>query len=191
MNTKIEDFIGVFDNAFPKDYCEHIIDVFEKADSAGFTTTRQVHENGVSKLLKDDSHVFTEYPLEHISAIDFFTNTLWEKIYPEYAAKFNVLKESGKHSNYVFKIQRTEIGQGYHTWHYESCDRNVSNRLLAWMLYLNDVPEGGETEFLYYPKRVKPQCGTFLLWPASFTHTHRGNPPISNTKYVVTGWIEF
>ena len=59
------------------------------------------------------------------------------------------------------------------------------------MLYLNDVKEGGETEFLYQHKRYQPKEGTLLIFPAGFTHTHRGNPPISNDKYIVTGWLEF
>jgi hypothetical protein len=59
------------------------------------------------------------------------------------------------------------------------------------MLYLNDVEDGGETEFLYQRMRVKPKQGTLLIWPAGFTHTHRGNPPLSNNKYVITGWSEF
>jgi hypothetical protein len=64
-------------------------------------------------------------------------------------------------------------------------------RLLAWSLYLNDVDEGGETEFLYQSMRIKPKMGTFVLWPAFFTHTHRGNPPLSGLKYIATGWVEF
>jgi len=67
----------------------------------------------------------------------------------------------------------------------------LSNRLLTRMVYLNDVEEGGETEFLYQSMRVKPKQGTLVIWPAAFTHTHRGNPPLSNSKYIVTGWTEF
>ena len=29
-----------------------------------------------------------------------------------------------------------------------------------------------------------------VIWPAYFTHLHRGNPPISNEKWIVTGWYE-
>jgi len=58
------------------------------------------------------------------------------------------------------------------------------------MLYLNDVEEGGETEFLYQKMRVKPTKGTILIWPADWTHTHRGNPPLSGDKYIYTGWME-
>ena len=76
-------------------------------------------------------------------------------------------------------------------WHSESSARGVCNRILAWTLYLNDVEEGGETEFIYQHLRIKPKVGTVIIWPAGFTHTHRGNPPISGDKYIITGWIEF
>jgi hypothetical protein len=59
------------------------------------------------------------------------------------------------------------------------------------MVYLNDIEDGGETEFLYLSKRVKPVTGRVLLWPAGYTHTHRGNPPLKDTKYIITGWVEF
>ena len=60
----------------------------------------------------------------------------------------------------------------------------------TFILYLNDVEEGGETEFLYYPKRIKPKQGTIILFPGSMTHTHRGNQTLSNEKYIITGWVE-
>ena len=82
-------------------------------------------------------------------------------------------------------------GEGYHAWHCEDDSRDNATRILTFILYLNDVNEGGETEFLYYPKRIKAEAGKLILWPAGFTHTHRGNPPLSNTKYILTGWVEF
>ena len=56
------------------------------------------------------------------------------------------------------------------------------------MVYMNDVDEGGETEFLYQQKKIKPKTGRVVIFPASFTHQHRGNPPMSN-KYIITGWL--
>jgi len=54
--------------------------------------------------------------------------------------------------------------------------------------YLNDDFEGGETEFLYQGVRVKPEKGKTVIFPASYTHVHRGNPPIGGTKYIATTW---
>jgi hypothetical protein len=59
------------------------------------------------------------------------------------------------------------------------------------MVYLNDVEEGGETEFLYQGLKIKPEKGTLVVWPSSYTHVHRGNPPYSNDKYIITGWGQY
>jgi quercetin dioxygenase-like cupin family protein len=59
------------------------------------------------------------------------------------------------------------------------------------MFYLNDVDEGGETEFYYQQQKVKPVKGRMVIAPAGFTHTHRGNKPESNDKYILTSWVLF
>ena len=190
MKTTIENFVGVFEDAYSEDYCDSVIEYFETTRAMGCSRTRQEEDSGVLKLAKDDSFVWGTIH-QAPGLIPHFNNIFWG-CYGEYADKYDALKSSDQHNNYAFKVQKTEIGQGYHVWHYESGTRqNASTRLLTWILYLNDVEEGGETEFLYYPKRIKPKKGTLILWPAAFTHTHRGNPPISNSKYIVTGWVEF
>ena len=55
-------------------------------------------------------------------------------------------------------------------------------------MYLNTIDEGGETEFLYINKRVKAKEGRVVIFPAGYTHTHRGNPAIGQDKYLVTSW---
>ncbi len=65
------------------------------------------------------------------------------------------------------------------------------HRTLLWMFYLNDVAEGGETDFYFQNTSVKPKQGTLVIAPAGFTHTHRGNKPISDDKYIFTSWLLF
>ena len=121
-----------------------------------------------------------------VSVLDKF----W-KCYSAYAKKYSILLKSNTQGINSIRIQKTDPGGGYHNWHYENDGRHFGSRLAAFIIYLNNVPVGGETEFLYYPRRIKPKAGTLVIWPAGFTHTHRGNPPISNTKYIITGWIEY
>jgi len=45
------------------------------------------------------------------------------------------------------------------------------------------------TTFLYQQLKVKPKKGTVVIWPGSYTHLHRGNPPMSD-KYIATGWYQ-
>ena len=57
------------------------------------------------------------------------------------------------------------------------------------MMYLNEGFEGGETEWLYQSRRETPKTGRVVIWPATFTHTHRGNPPLNGEKYIATSWF--
>ena len=60
------------------------------------------------------------------------------------------------------------------------------------MIYLNDLQDeddGGETEFLYQSRRVKPKKNLGVVWPGGITHMHRGNPPLKKTKKILTGWV--
>jgi len=59
------------------------------------------------------------------------------------------------------------------------------------MTYLNDISDEGETEFLYQKIKVKPEKGLTLIWPTDWTHTHRGIPSQTETKYIATGWYRF
>lgn len=84
---------------------------------------------------------------------------------------------------------------GYPHWHSEVYPQDERceplHRVLFWIYYLNDVAEGGETEFAYQQRKVEPRAGRLLMAPAGFTHTHRGAIPRSNDKYVLTSWVMF
>lgn len=185
--------IAVFKNAFDEEYCENAIKTFENACDKGLTFNRQVHEKFATVYKSDEQMASVDWISN--DTIDpgnkKFQDTFWTDVYPIYLEKFGCLTELAEHNIFHIKIQRTEPEQGYHVWHCEASNRQLSNRIMAFILYLNDVEEGGETEFLYQRKRIKPSQGTLALWPACFTHTHRGNPPLSNTKYIMTGWVEF
>ncbi|MGI1988382.1 2OG-Fe(II) oxygenase [Shewanella glacialipiscicola] len=84
---------------------------------------------------------------------------------------------------------------GYPHWHSEQFPQNGHNealhRVVLYMFYLNDVEEGGETEFYYQQRKISPKKGTMVIAPAGFTHSHRGNRPVSGDKYIVTSWLMF
>lgn len=86
-------------------------------------------------------------------------------------------------------IQHYPKGGGYKIFHYENGNILTIKRKLVYMLYLNDVVDGG-TEFKYQKIILNAEKGNLIIWPADFTHTHKGI--ISNTKekYIATGWFE-
>lgn len=94
------------------------------------------------------------------------------------------------------QAQKYQVGQGgYPYWHSEVYPQANSDealhRVLLFMYYLNDVREGGETEFYYQNRKIKPRQGDMVVAPAYFTHTHRGGIPESNDKYILTSWVLF
>ena len=87
-------------------------------------------------------------------------------------------------------VQHYRPNQAFYDWH---CERkNVdNNRHLVFMTYLNDVADGGETEFYYQRFKVKPKKGLTLIWPVDWTYTHRGISSPTEHKYITTGWVSF
>lgn len=90
-------------------------------------------------------------------------------------------------------VQFYPPGGGFFNWHAErtSMHSNISALHLVFMTYLNDVSDGGETEFLHQNLKIKPEKGLTLIWPADWTFTHRGNPSTTEEKYIATGWYHF
>ncbi len=91
----------------------------------------------------------------------------------------------------TFKIQKYNPGEGYFFTHCENGCKETSKRVLAWMIYLNDVRDGGHTHFPYQNKKYQPRTGDILIWPAYFTHSHNGLVSKKSAKYIATGWCEF
>jgi hypothetical protein len=93
-------------------------------------------------------------------------------------------------------VQKYDQGVGgYPNWHSEQYPEEgrfeALHRVLLYMVYLNDVEEGGETEFFHQEIKIKPKKGSMVIAPAAWTHTHRGNTPISGDKFIATSWIKF
>jgi hypothetical protein len=106
-----------------------------------------------------------------------------------YVEEFPILKNIGTLSSIEVKLQRTPASGGFHNWHCENDAAVNSGRVISWHVYLNTLKPGeGETEFIYQGIKVPSKEGTLVLSPAGYTHTHRGNPPYSGDKYIVTGW---
>lgn len=194
----IKDFIGVFENSLDSSLCDYYIKHFEKMKSAGFSYRRNLEETAALAKSDESTNLFRDESLTMMmlgmgntkSRNSLLMQSIW-KGYEEYAAKYNGLSKYPQHSVVEIKIQKTLPTEGYHVWHSENVGLTNSNRILAWMIYLNDVKEGGETEFLYQSMRVAPKKGTLVIWPAGFTHMHRGNPPLSGEKYIITSWFQY
>ncbi len=191
-----DDFIGIF---YSDINCSQYIDFHKRSDEANNIIRRRnvnVENNEPQKraqLVQDDLVTIdtTSHMLNFNRNVPLLSdyNNLTSQAMDLYVQRWNSVANFDFQQAYM-NIQKTSKSQGYHVWHYEDGPYANNRRMFATMLYLNDVEEGGETEFLYQSLRVKPERGKFLIWPAQWMHTHRGNPPLSGEKYVITSWIE-
>ena len=175
-----------------KKICDDLIELFN--------LNKHLAVEGVS-VNTSGAHVDSEIK----KCIEMFVKPDFEDINPylkalgdcvkKYVDEFKTLNKTNKlwtiRSN--LKMQKyTAPGDGYYRWHCErDGDAGSVSRLLVFMTYLNTVQKGGHTEFLYQKLKVKPEKGLTLIWPADFTHIHRGNKVEKDDKYIITGWFEY
>jgi hypothetical protein len=181
------------ENALTPEFCQQVIDTFEAWPQKfeGLTGA------GVRKDIKDslDLIVPTNEP-----AWKSINETLHKNLLEQYQAFIDVCV-GYKHGvstmpniafDRGFQIQKTAAGSiGYvpHSDAFGSCKISTMERHLVFIWYLNDVHEGGETHLIQQDIKVKPKAGKIIFFPPYWTHFHAGLPPISNDKYIITGWV--
>jgi len=195
MNEKtvnIDNFIGIYDNYVTEQECSRAIKLYENQNKFKNTLDRINFENAPI-LQKQDKQFFAGE-----NNIDVW----WEDLKPMMVnfdlAWAHYIQQTGARESYAqdkfvytrLKIQKTLPTEGYHVWHIEHGNTfEMQARAFVFSIYLNDVEEGGETEFLHFSKRVKPKTGRIVIWPAGFPYVHRGNSPLSGKKYILTSWM--
>jgi len=191
----IKDFIGVFENQLDPEYCQTVIDYYHQQEGTRILT-RQTANERAPKMNKDGSMLYDEgesgtFALSMNKLLEPYYNALQNCVL-DYTQEYGVFENLNPiQISHSIKIQHTRPTEGYHIWHCEHASRDTGQRALLAMAYLNTVPEGGETEFLYQSRRIPATQGTIMICPSGFTHTHRGNPPLSGDKYAITTWLEF
>ena len=198
----MQNFIEIYSDALSSEECNSLV-----KDWGDFTIPGR--EDGYTDFINNNHHRNDEIILLGVGhGSDTEKSTSLKKKYFKAVesvvrtASNKYLSEMGQVLTYPlditgYQLQKSTAARsgGYHTFHYECAGTyNIETikRSLAWMIYLNDIPVGeGETEFLYQGLRVQPKRGDLVVWPAQFTHTHRGNPVYTTDKYVVTGWLSW
>jgi hypothetical protein len=199
-------YFYVNQNSISKELCKKIITMFD-ADKNKYPG---VTMGGLAKNIKDTQDliipnspdktgfdkwnkikIFLEKELakntkEYIKILDanVTENHTKENTTIEYTTFFDFL------TNESFMVQKYTKEKGRYIYHNDFvCDYEAKKyRVITYLWYLNNVEEGGETEF-WGTHTVKPETGKLLLFPASWTFPHRGKMPLSDDKYIITGWL--
>lgn len=193
-------FIFENNNSICIDLCDEIIDLFERNPNKrhGYTL------GGVNKKVKDTTDLVIEKNDDDWSEIYNFLESELTVNLQKYLENINrsyknindksnsyELLSNNKIEISPFMVQRYKKNEGKYMYHndFHINHENKSFRVLTYLFYLNDVYEGGETEFLAGEIKIVPKKGKLILFPSSWTFPHCGKMPISSNKYIITGWI--
>ena len=193
---EFQDFIGVWPNFMPKSRCDAIIEYYDKvrenssligygADPESDDILDGTAQFSQGSLGRKDESLLLNYSN---ATLNYEVNQYLTACVQHYVKKYDQLR-SNKFISEDTKMQKTPPGGGYHVWHYENAGFGHHARELVWIIYRNDMPGGeAETEFLYQRRRIRPTVGTVVVWPAAYTHVHKGNTVFTQDKYILTGW---
>ena len=181
--TEFSDFIYIQKDALPKSFCNNVIQKFEQDDRK-----RQGQVGSGVRLDIKRSCDLSITELEDWESYDqaFFrclNDGLQEyiKFLPEEYIQYKALGQLGDDTGY--QIQKTQPGD-YYIWHHDQ----TKTRLVTFIWYLNDIKDGGYTEFID-GTRIQPEAGKLIIFPATWDFLHRGVSPKTETKYLCTGWV--
>ena len=188
------EFIYECDDVFSVDFCNRVIDKFEKSPlkrtgTTGFATINK-------KKKSTDIRIYGEP--EWVEEEKYFHDMIRKamKKYETFLLKMDVDDQVKKSMSdilieshvYPPQIQRTEPNEYYH-WHHDQ-SRNSNWKLFTYIIYLNDVEEdsGGTTEFSC-GKNIQPKAGKIIFFPSTWTYFHRGKTLEKGIKYIATNGL--
>lgn len=200
----LENYFYINENSLSVELCKDMVNLFETEQ---FDKYEGVTAGGLNKDIKDtidfqiptkNSNCKPEWNKIRTLLDKELTNNV--KKYVKYINDCVSIEEQNSQQKYrlfdesitfeVMQMQRYTKNKGRYVYHndFRSDWKAKKYRVLTFLWYINNVEEGGETEF-WASYRIKPEAGKLLLFPATWTYPHRGMMPISNNKYIVTGWI--
>ena len=182
-------------NSLSKELCEEMISYFESDTH----TYPGVTASGLNHDIKDTTDLVISH-LADRSPWDIINKTLAAELKYNIKVYIDGLAEKCDTEYDMFdacelfiptiQMQKYNKNVGKYVYHNDySCDFATKHvRQITFLWYINDVEEGGETEF-WKNQKVKPEAGKLVLFPAHWTFPHKANKPVSDNKYIITGWI--
>lgn len=178
-------FLREYSDVISPEACKLIIESFESDDRKVFggVATKETIDT-LDKKQKVVQELYTDS--EGFEGIDNTLFSIFGKYLNQYISDIGIESFDGdKLFDEGYKIKKYSKG-GFHNWHHDNKGSLVKTRMLAAIIYLNDVDRGGETEFKYQNIKIKPEQGKMIIFPTNWMYYHRGCEPLSNNKYAVT-----
>jgi len=192
----MSNLIYTINNNLDTSFCNTLIDIFNQKEYENKTEISRISGDKIIQNIRNSSYISVIYDLPNI-----YYNILSQKLkeafkqYLLHIKNYNINLQSINNDN--LKIIESHISLnkytkniGFYTFHSDlNTYLHKGYRFITFIWYINDVNIGGETEFIDGTK-ILPKQGKLLMFPSSWTYTHRGNMPISSDKYIIVGWLE-
>jgi hypothetical protein len=185
MVVKLNDLIKVYDNVLPINVCQSLIDFYEK------------NLDKVENIDEDKRPSFSQINLTEFHNQDEETTKMHnyvisrvldhKKIYYEYVDSRAFPKENAFEQVRIKKYRNN--GEDLFDSHVDVKTYSSARRYLSFLFYLNDVDEGGET--IFTDMKIKSKAGRLLVFPPLWMYPHKGCPPISNEKYIMSTYLHY
>lgn len=182
---RLVDLIKVYENSIEEDICEYLIELFDNSESK--------HQ----RVEQDKKPNFTQFNLTEFQEKNTKSGEvhsyLIRKVYEHRDDYYKFIDERcfpSSHAFEQFRIKKYNTdGNDMFDTHVDVTDHDSSRRFLSFLWYLNDVDDGGETIFKDF--EIKPKSGTLIVFPPMWMFPHRGEKPISNTKYILSTYLHY
>ena len=174
--------------------CDSLLELYNDAHDRGMTFAGQ---SGAMGQARPEIKASTDFWLNDCDKLGPPEKYRWPEYQAElngfidlYLDKYKFFEYGGMFtSRHLPQIQWYKPGEGYHKWHIDGAQMNSCDRAMVYMTYLNDVTEGGGTMFYHQNVTTKAVKGKTLIFPAGYTHLHKGEISETQHKYILTGWI--
>ena len=182
----IENFVKIYDNVIDEESCKGLIEKFEELQNK--------HEI-VNIEDKEDRISFKQIVLvksEEWQTVNDGMMKLFQAYIEQYKKECNIsIKMWPEKYGYETIRMKRYFANDYDRfdYHVDVRDYETARRFLAFFIYLNDIEEGGETEFLF--GRVKPKMGRLVMFPPLWPWFHAGRKPVSGTKYFIHSYCHY
>jgi len=186
-------FIERYKQQFTKRECDMIIKECQGV-CKDYTKMTQNMTNKKPKSITDDIQCMVS-PKLNKSMDPEIEGLIFNRIhgcYETYAQKHWAVAHMEQLYTRSLKYHHVPPGGGYHQWHHENMNTDSDDRQMVFHIALNNTTDGeGSLEFLNWKGNYPPVAGSVLMWPASWTHVHRGNAMKTMHKHYITGWLTY
>ena len=179
------DFIHVYEDALEPNICQFLIDFFEanvdkheRYDNEGkpnFTQINLTENHTIDEQINSVHNYLIEKTIEYR---DIYYKFIDARVFPE------------EHAFEQFRIKKyNSDGIDQFDTHVDVINHQSAKRYLSFTWYLNDVFDGGST--IFKDLKIVPKTGNLLVFPPVWMFPHKGEPPVSNPKYILTTYLHY